>query len=133
MGVVRFDIFMGDDRLEEMKHDDPGWEEPRTMTANQEKEWSEERIVNHLREVFTEMVRLRTNLVRDREGAVWAFGKWYGDRPHFRKNMDHWSEEVLIEDWQFSAFLPLVPFKHPLSDPPNGDYSVQVNSFKIRH
>ena len=70
------------------------------------RKWVRDEVKSHFKAIFLEMRALKTNLVRDAEGGVWAFGRWYGGKPHFRRNLGHWSEDVLREEY-FSRLLPL--------------------------
>lgn len=73
------------------------------------KRWKDEDVRTHFRELFREMIDLKTNLAKDAEGGVWAFGAWYGERAHFRRGFGHWSEEVLDEH-HLARLLPLVAY-----------------------
>jgi len=64
-----------------------------------------------LRALVREMVSEKTNLAIDAIGDVWAFGRWYGEHAHFRKNFGHWSETVLEEQHDlFTRLWPLRPY-----------------------
>lgn len=54
---------------------------------------------NHLKAVLYDMADKRTNLIIDNDGYVWAFGRWYGERPHFRTGLGHWGELALDDFW----------------------------------
>lgn len=73
------------------------------------KTWTLDEVRAHFREVLGEMAALKTPLAIDQEGTVWAFGRWYGEVPHFRTGFGHWSETVLEQDYQFARCLPLRP------------------------
>lgn len=75
-------------------------------------EWTLEKVREHYKDILKEMIALKTNMVIDTKGNVWAFGRWYGGHPHFRRNFGHWSEDVLdlSDEWRWYNNLPLKPF-----------------------
>ncbi len=61
-------------------------------------------------DLFKEMSKLNTSFAEDKDGNVWAWGSWYGLRPHFRANFGHWSEMVVRDKKHFEALSPWKPY-----------------------
>lgn len=63
------------------------------------------------KELIFVMSAFHTAVCVDRNGDLWGLARWYGQPPHFRKNLGHCSESVL--NYDDPRFLTLVPwFNH---------------------
>ena len=70
---------------------------------------TEDEIKNSISALFRAMAELKTNMAIDSKGVVWAYGRWYGGRGHFRANLGDFSEMVLKDD-MLEDRMPFRPY-----------------------
>lgn len=70
---------------------------------------TDQQIREYFNELLERMAAAKTNLAKDSQDTVWAFGPWYGESPHFRCNFGGWDEAVLTVDI-VSTRMPFEPF-----------------------